>query len=218
LPGRLGLHSLAALPADIRPRVDPRSLRVGIVHLGIGAFHRAHQAVFTEDAMALAGGDWGICGVTQRSAAVVDQLAPQDGLYSVAVRGAHDEALRVVGAVRELDWARTDLKRVLARMAAPSTTVVSLTVTEKGYHHDPAPNRLRLDSPEIAADLNGRPPRTVLGQLVAGLERRHRQSGAPVSILCCDNLPENGHVVEELVREFAARRAEHLPGEDLAYV
>jgi fructuronate reductase len=176
------------------------------VHLGIGAFHRAHQAVFTENAMALAGGDWGICGVSQRSATVVDQLAPQDGLYSVAVRSGDGEDLRVVGAVRELAWARADLDRVLARMAAPSTTVISMTVTEKGYHHDPATNRLRLDSPEIAADLKGRPPRTVIGQLVTGLEHRRRHSGAPVTILCCDNLPGNGHVVRGLVREFATRR------------
>ena len=91
-------------------------------------------------------------------------------------------------------------------MAAPATAVISLTVTEKGYHRDPASDRLRLGSPEIAADLAGGGPRTVIGQLVAGLERRRRGHGAPVTILCCDNLPENGRVVRALVSEFAARR------------
>ena len=82
--GRLSLSTLDAVPALLRPPIDPRQLTVGIVHLGIGAFHRAHQAAFTEDAIVAAGGDWGICGVTERSAAVVEQLAPQDGLYALA--------------------------------------------------------------------------------------------------------------------------------------
>jgi fructuronate reductase len=204
--GRLGLHTLSSLPRELRPRVDPRSLGIGIVHLGIGAFHRAHQAVFTEDAIAAAGGDWGICGVTERSATVVNQLAPQDGLYTVAVRGGAARGLRVVGSVRELRWALADTEGLLDRIAAPSTTVVTLTVTEKGYLHDPATNRLRLDSPEIVADLEDRRARTVVGQLVEGLDRRRHRSGAPMTIVCCDNLPDNGHVLGRLVREFAACR------------
>jgi fructuronate reductase len=203
---RLDLDVLPALPREMRPRVDPRSLGVGIVHLGLGAFHRAHQAVFTEDAVAAAGGDWGICGVTQRSGAVVDQLVPQDGLYTVAVRGAAGERLRVVGSVREVVWARADPDRLLQRIAAPTTTVITLTVTEKGYHRDPATDRLRTDSPELTADIEQRTTRTVLGQLVEGLDRRRRQSAAPITVVCCDNLPSNGRVLEALVNDFVARR------------
>ncbi|HZE06245.1 MAG TPA: mannitol dehydrogenase family protein [Solirubrobacteraceae bacterium] len=206
--GRLGLGLLGALPAGLAPRVDPRAVGVGIVHLGIGAFHRAHQAVCTEDAIAAAGGDWGICGVTERSRAVVDQLAPQDGLYTLVVRDGAGERLRVVGSVREVRWARADAERLLERIAAPATRVVTLTVTEKGYHHDPATNRLRADSPEIADDLADGGTRTVLGQLVAGLNRRREAHGAPVSVVCCDNLPHNGPVVAGLVREFAGRRGD----------
>ncbi|MFZ0089692.1 MAG: mannitol dehydrogenase family protein [Solirubrobacteraceae bacterium] len=202
---RLGLATLAAVPRESRPRVDARSLRVGIVHLGIGAFHRAHQAVYTEDAIAAAGGDWGICGVTERSRAVVDDLAPQDGLYTVAVRDGGGESLHVVGSVRELLWAHADLPGLLERIAAPTTHVISLTVTEKGYRHDPATGRLALEDPEIAADLDGRAPRTVVGQLARGLERRRRDSGAPVTVVCCDNLPANGPLLSSLVRDFAAR-------------
>jgi fructuronate reductase len=208
--GRLGLGTLEALPADVRPRIDPRSLPVGIVHLGIGAFHRAHQAVYTEDAVAAAGGDWGICGVTERSPAVVEQLAPQDGLYTLAQRGVHGERLRVVGSVRELRWARADPQGLLERIAAPTTRLVTLTVSEKGYRHDPVTNRLRLDDPQIAADLERGEMSTVVGQLVHGLDRRRCQSGAPLTVLCCDNLPDNGRLLGGLVREFAAR----LPDSD----
>jgi fructuronate reductase len=202
---RLSLRTLPALPDAVKPRFDPDALGPGIVHLGIGAFHRAHQAVFTDDAIAAAGGDWGICGVTQRSRAVLDQLAPQDGLYTVAARDGDGERLRVVGSVRELMWAQADPEALVRRIAAPATKVITLTVTEKGYHHDPATNRLRLDSPEVAADLAHLGPRTVVGQLARGLERRRREGGAPLTVVCCDNLPDNGHVVGGLVREFAAR-------------
>jgi fructuronate reductase len=202
---RLSLETLPALAPKLRPRVDPGSLATGIVHLGIGAFHRAHQAVFTEDAVVAGGGDWGICGVTQRGPAVVEQLAPQDGLYTVSARGGDTETLRVVGTVRELRWAQSDPEGLSDRLAAPSIHVITLTVTEKGYRHDPATGRLRLQDADVAADLADRGSRTVIGQLTAGLERRRREGGAPVTIVCCDNLPSNGRLLAGLVREFAAR-------------
>ncbi|HEY2440144.1 MAG TPA: mannitol dehydrogenase family protein [Solirubrobacteraceae bacterium] len=207
---RLSLDALPALAQQLRPRVDPGSLTVGIVHLGIGAFHRAHQAVFTEDAVAAAGGPWGICGVTQRGPGVVEQLSPQDGLYTVAARSGGGENLRVVGTVRELRWAQADPEGVSDRIAAPSTHVITLTVTEKGYHHDPATGRLRLQDDDISADLADRGSRTVIGQLAAGLERRRRRTGAPVTVVSCDNLPSNGRLLSGLVHEFAA----HLDGGD----
>jgi fructuronate reductase len=207
---RLSLATLEHLPRDLAPRVDPRAVPVGIVHLGIGAFHRAHQAVYTEDAIAAGGGDWAICGVSQRSPAVVEQLAPQDGLYTLARRDGAGERLRVIGAVRELRWAQADSDRVLERIAAPATRMLTLTVTEKGYHHDPATNRLRLDSPEVAADLADGGSRTVVGQVVRGLARRRETDGGPITVLCCDNLPDNGHVVRALVCDFVA----HSPHAD----
>jgi fructuronate reductase len=199
---RLDRGTVEHLPAELAPRVDPCALRVGIVHLGIGAFHRAHQAVYTEDAIAAEGGDWGICGVTQRSPAVVEQLRPQDGLYTLAQRDGTGERLRVIGAVRELLWAQADADAVRARIAAPSTRLVTLTVTEKGYRHDPATNRLALDDPAVAADLADRGTRTVVGRLVSGLAQRRADDSGPVTVLCCDNLPENGHVLRGLVADF----------------
>jgi fructuronate reductase len=167
--------------------------RVGIVHLGIGAFHRAHQAVYTEDA----GDGWGICGITQRSAAVVERLGPQDGLYSVLERGPDGVSARIVGAVREVLTGDA----TAARIADPAVEVISLTVTEKGYRHDPATGRLRRGDPETSLDLTGRPPRTVIGRLVRGLAGRE----APVTVLCCDNLTANGETLRALVEEYCER-------------
>jgi fructuronate reductase len=202
---RLGIAALAGLPAAQRPLVDPRALGVGIVHLGIGAFHRAHQAVYTEEAVAAAGGDWGICGVTQRSRGVVEQLQPQDGLYSVLVRGGEDTSLRVAGAVRDLLFAAEEGERLQSLLAAPATRLVTLTVTEKGYRHDPAAGRLRRGDPDVAADLAGDGlPRTVVGQLVRGLQARRAADAGPITLLSCDNLPSNGEVLRGLVTEFCA--------------
>jgi fructuronate reductase len=202
---RLNLATLEHVPREVAPRVDPRALPVGIVHLGIGAFHRAHQAVYTEDAIAADGGDWGICGVSQRSPAVIEQLAPQDGLYTLAERDGAGERLRVIGAVREVLWVGAEPETVLDRMAAPTTRVISLTVTEKGYHHDPATNRLAVDSPDVAADLADGGSRTVVAQLAHGLARRRGHDGGPVTVLCCDNLPDNGRVLRGLVADFVDR-------------
>jgi fructuronate reductase len=181
------------------PRDVPSS--VGIVHLGIGAFHRAHQAVYTEDA----GDGWGICGITQRSATVAERLAPQDGLYSVLERGPGPASARVIGAVREVLTGEATAERI----TDPAVKIVSLTVTEKGYRHDPATGRLRGDDPEISLDLAGRPPRTVIGRLVRGLAGRE----APVTVLCCDNLTANGETVRALVEEYCERGGIRLPCE-----
>ena len=212
MAGRLNLAALADLPTPLRPLVDPRGLGTGIVHLGIGAFHRAHQAAFTEEAVAAAGGDWGICGVTQRSRGVLDQLRPQDGLYSVLERG-EQTSLRVVGAVRDLLFAAEEGKRLQALLAASVTRLVTLTVTEKGYRHDPATGRLRRGDPDVAADLAGGPPRTVVGQLVRGLQARRAADAGPITLLSCDNLPANGEVLRGLVMDFCAALPE---GESLA--
>ena len=187
--------SLTNLP--VAPEVDPRALSVGIVHLGLGAFHRAHQAVVTERAAVVSGETrWGISGVSQRSATVREQLAPQDGLYAVLERGLGDPSIQVIGSIREVLTAPEDPEAVVARIADPAVSVVTLTVTEKGYRAAGA--GLDLNDPEIQADLTGRPPRTVVGQLAAGLARR----GAPLTILSCDNLVANGPFLRKLVTDY----------------
>ncbi|RZS89858.1 fructuronate reductase [Motilibacter rhizosphaerae] len=200
---RLSLRTLPDVADASAPPLDPSALEVGIMHLGIGAFHRAHQAEFTQDAMAASGDtSWGICGVTQRSRSVLDDLEPQDGLSSVLVRSGSDESLRVNAAVRELRFALDTPDALVARLADPKVRVVTLTVTEKGYRHDPATRRLRTDDAEVAADAAGRPPRTVVGQLVRGLAARRSADAGSVSLLPCDNLPANGKVLAGLVSDF----------------
>ena len=212
---RLNLQSLPTLPANIqRPTYDPSTVGIGIVHLGIGAFHRAHQAVYTDAAVAHAGGQWGICGVSLKSPTVRDQLAAQDGLYTVrsvsqagdAWREVLHDTWRVVGSVREVLFAPEQMPAVIARIARAETKIVSLTVTEKGYCANVNKREPLWDHPDIANDLlHADQPVSVLGVLAAGLHERFRKRGAPLTILCCDNLPENGAVFEALVHQFVAR-------------
>jgi fructuronate reductase len=204
-PPRLSRGALPRLAPALRPRVDTGGLRTGIVHLGLGAFHRAHQAVYTEDALAAEAGDWGICGVGQRNRDTIDRLRPQDGLYSVLSREPGADRLRVIGVLRDLLLATEEPDRLRDLLAAPATHVVSITVTEKGYRHDPASGRLRDDDPELAADLAGRDPHTMIGRLVRGLRARMTGHGTPLTVLSCDNLPGNGALVESLVADYCAR-------------
>jgi len=211
MAARLNAAALASLPSGIaRPGYDRSRLRAGIVHLGIGAFHRAHQAPVTDLALA-ASGDlrWGIVGVSLRSPATRDALAPQDGLYTLSLRdadatGAPRESLAVVGAVLGVLVAAEDPGAVLAQIAHPDTRIVSLTITEKGYCHEPASGRLRRDDPDIAHDLaHADAPRSAIGMLVHGLARRLAAGLGPVTLLSCDNLPSNGDTLRGLVLEFA---------------
>ena len=177
---RLGLQALGEVAG---PRVDPRGLEVGIVHLGLGAFHRAHQALYTEDALAAEPGPWGICGASRRSRGVVDALNEQDGLYGVLERGPEEDRVRVVGVVREALVAAEQPDALRDRLAAPETHVVTLTVTEAGY---------------VAGG-------ALMGMLVRGLEAR-RAAGveSPLAIVSCDNLPGNGEVLRGLVAGAAS--------------
>ena len=189
--------------ADVQlPPAGAADQPVGILHLGIGAFHRAHQAIFTEDVVAATGeGRWGICGVTQRSSAVQEQLLPQDGLYGVLERSPGGPRLRVVAAVRDVLFPARQARALDARFDDPAVAVITLTVTEKGYRRN---GRGRLDrtDPLVAQDIAGGPARSTVGQLARGLQRRFQGSGAPVTVLCCDNLNANGTVLARLVDDF----------------
>ena len=201
---RLCRASLDALPERVlRPGYEPAEHGVGIVHLGIGAFHRAHQAAMTDAAIALEGGYWRILGVSLRSSGVRDQLRPQDGLYTLAVRDGASEQLRVIGSVADVLVAPEEPAAVVAAIAAPSTHVVTLTVTEKGYCHDPATGALLKDHPDIAHDLaSPAKPVSAVGFLAAGLDARRRSGGSPLTIISCDNLPDNGRVLAGVMRRF----------------
>ncbi|TDB97088.1 mannitol dehydrogenase family protein [Micromonospora fluostatini] len=203
---RLGLGTLRQVPAESRPLVRPGSVPVGIVHLGLGAFHRAHQAVYTEEAIGVAGGDWGIVGVAPRSRAVIEPLAEQDCLFSVTTLSGEGSTTRVVGALAGVRHAASDPQAVVDLLADPAVRVVTLTVTEKAYQLDPVTGKLRAD-PEVAADLaTDRPPTTVPGLLLRGLAARAAAGAGPVALVSCDNLPANGTRLRGLVHQ-ALRQA-----------
>jgi fructuronate reductase len=178
-------------------------LRAGIVHLGIGAFHRAHQAVYVDDLLAESP-DWAILGASLRQGDTRDALAPQDGLYTVAVAGPQGVTRRVIGSVTGVLVGPEDPGALIAAMSAPAIRIVSMTVTEKGYCHDPATGALDEAHPDVAHDLrHPDAPRSAIGYLTAALARRRAAGIAPFTVLCCDNLPSNGRTVRRIVTRFA---------------
>ncbi|MFY1674820.1 mannitol dehydrogenase family protein [Plantactinospora sp. WMMB334] len=198
---RLGLDALRRLPAASRPLVRPGTVPAGIVHLGLGAFHRAHQAVYTEEAVAAAGGDWGIVGVAPRSTDMVTKLADQDCLFSVTTASGGGNRTRVVGALAGVRHAASDPAAIVTLLADPAIRVVTLTVTEKAYQLDPATGRLRPDDAVLADLTTDRPPRTVPGLLVRGLLARAAAEAGPLALVSCDNLPSNGERLRSLVEQ-----------------
>ncbi len=205
------LTSLTQLPDGVaRPAYDPAAQGCGIVHLGLGAFQRAHIATYSDAAMSASGGDWRTIGVSLRSGKVADQLNPQNGLYAIRIEQEHPET-RVIGSLAKVLVAPENPGAVLDALAAPETKIVTITVTEKAYGLDKVTGGLDRGHPAVAADLAGDPgrPSGVVGVLVEALRRRRAGAG-PLTVLCCDNLTENGHVLKRLVTEFAALRDKGL--------
>lgn len=202
------LSPAVRVPDYLRVAVTP-----GIVHLGVGAFHRAHQAVYTDDVL-VRDPAWGIVAASLRSPDTRDALAPQDGLFTLAVRSGEGETLRVIGSIREvLVPGESELQTALLldAMADPRVAIVSLTVTEKGYCHDPATGALNENHPDILHDLaHPDRPRTALGLIAAALARRRAEGFRPFTVLTCDNLPANGTVAKRVIDRFAALRDRDL--------
>lgn len=190
------LSAQTPIPASVQtPDYDRAAQAAGIVHIGIGAFHRAHQAVYTDDAMRAGDPDWGIVGVSLRSADVAAQLNPQDGLYTVSARSVAGSELRVVGAVQQVLVVSDNPQAVVDAIAAPTTHIVSFTVTEKGYLRRPD------GSLDLAAAIGG----SSLYRLVAaGLAARKAAGLSGLTLLSCDNLAGNGGVLRRLMREYLA--------------
>jgi fructuronate reductase len=218
-PERLSTASLARLPATVRRfGYDRSALEPAIVHLGLGAFVRAHLAAYTEDVLERRGGAWGMVGASLRSPDQRDRLAPQEHLYTVCTLAPEGTTHRVFGCVIGSLVGPDDPAALVARMAAPTTRIVSLTVTEKGYCHDPARGALDLAHPDIRHDLaGGAAPRSTIGFIVAALAARRAVGLPPFTVLTCDNLPSNGHLLRGLVLAFARERdadlARYIAGE-----
>ena len=198
-PDRLSRSTLPAWRRTTQPAGPP-----GIVHLGLGSFHRAHQAVYTAEALVHEPGPWGIHAFASRSRSVVDAMRDQDLLDAVVEISPRGRGVSVPGAHTGVDVAATDPAAVVAAIAAPGTKVVTLTVTEHGYTYSPAARDLDLSDDNVRRDLTpGEVPRTVVGQVTAGLAERFAVGGDPVSIVSCDNLSHNGALLRQLVTTFA---------------
>ena len=205
----LTLSALPSLSPPVSvPQYDPAQLKTGIVHFGVGGFHRSHEAMYI-DRLLNAGGhaDWAICGVgvLPGDARMRDVLAAQDNLYTLLTRspGGQDEA-RVIGAIHEFLYAPGDPEAVLKKLADPATRIVSLTVTEGGYSVSNATGEFEATAPDIRHDLEtDEAPRTVFGFLTEGLRRRRDSGVPPFTVVSCDNMQGNGHVTQHALSAFA---------------
>lgn len=208
---RLSRAGLSALPDGVaRPRYDPSALRAGIVHLGLGNFHRAHMARYV-DALVDAQSDarrWGIIGATliPADAPLMADLARQDGLYTLTERGVAQGGPTVIGSLVGLIDAGGSTKNLLAAIDRPEIRIVSLTVTEHGYGLDRGTRTLDPTQPTIARDLaNPRAPASAIGILTEAYRRRRAAGGPAFTALSCDNMPSNGAVLRDAVLAFAQR-------------
>jgi len=203
---RLSSKAVSGLPASVERAEYDRQQPVGVVHLGIGAFHRAHQASYLDALMALGEHGWMITGASLRRPQAGAQMNPQDGLFTVCERNGDETRHHLVRSVRNVLVAPDDPQALVQALAAPETALVTLTITEKGYCLDPATGALMIEDPAIAADIEHlQSPKSAPGFLVAGLAARRAAGLAPFTVLSCDNIPENGLRTKRAVLDLAAR-------------
>ncbi|HAT2780530.1 mannitol dehydrogenase family protein [Citrobacter koseri] len=210
------MKTIASVPLPegvLTPRYDRQQLQTRIVHFGFGAFHRAHQALLTDRVLNAQGGDWGICEISLFSGdRLMSQLREQNHLYTVLEKGANGNQAIIVGAVKECLNAKLDsLAAIIEKFCEPQVAIVSLTITEKGYCIDPATGSLDVSNPRIIHDMqHPTEPHSAPGILVEALHRRRERGLSPFTVLSCDNIPDNGHVVKNAVLGMAEKRAAEL--------
>lgn len=203
---RLSAQSVDALPALIDQADYDREQPVGVVHLGVGAFHRAHQACYFDALMAAGESGWMITGASLRRPQAAAQLNPQNGLFTLSERSGAETRYRLIRSMKNVLVAPDDPSALVRALASPEIALVTLTITEKGYCLDPATGALIIDDPVIAADIaNIQTPKSAPGFLVAGLAARHAAGIPPFTILSCDNIPGNGLRTKRAVLDLAQR-------------
>jgi fructuronate reductase len=211
---RLSRSVLPELPPSVRrPQYHRETLQIGMAHIGVGAFHRCHQAEFIDDMLEARFGRWGVLGVNLMAPNLSGLLAPQDCLYSRTLRRDERAETRIIGALRAvIDIEdKASAEAAIAALGGSEISVATMTVTEKGYCLTPSTGAPDFDNPALRADLEGAfPPRTLLGLLALALERRRQTAGAPLTLISCDNVPSNGAQLGAAVLEFAALRSAEL--------
>ena len=208
--------NLAALGPEVAtPSYDRTAVRTGVVHFGVGAFHRAHEAMYLDRLMSEGKAlDWGICGVgvLPSDSAMRDAMAAQDCLYTLVVK--HPDGTfepRVIGSIVDYLFAPDDPEAVVERMADETTRIVSLTVTEGGYNIHAVTNEFDVTDPGVRHDLeSGEPPRTMFGLITEALARRRTRGLPPFAVMSCDNIQGNGHVAGRSFAAFARMRDPEL--------
>lgn len=203
---------LSRLPKAVRtPGYDRQALKVGMAHVGVGAFHRCHQAEYTDDLLNERFDRWGVVGINIREPPLAETLGRQDGLYTRLLRDDERVDARVIGCIVSTIDGQASATAALRMLAAPEIDVITLTVTEKGYCHKPASGLLDLSLPEIVHDLaNPNEPRSLPALLTRALELRMLSHGRPVTVMSCDNIPSNGVILGNVVRTMAERRQPEL--------
>jgi mannitol 2-dehydrogenase len=208
---KLRQSTLPQLPATIQtPRYDRSKVSKSIVHIGVGGFFRAHQAVYLDDLLQQPGNeDWGLCGVglLAQDAGIGDVLRNQDFLYTVIERSALGDRARVIGSLLDFLHAPSDPEAVLEKMAGADCRIVALTITEGGYYINQGTGGFDDSHPDVLHDLtHPHAPRCTFGYLAEALERRRQRGLMPFTVLSCDNLQSNGDIAKKTLLEFARRR------------
>ena len=189
----------------IRPSFDRSKLKSRIVHLGFGAFHRAHQALYTSEMIEKTASDWGICEISLFGVELIKQLRNQDHLYSVLEKDTDSITTKISGSIVESVHPKLDgIQAVLNKMAEPQVSIVSLTITEKGYCADLSTGRMDLNNAMIVEDLaNPKNPKSAIGYIVEALRMRRDASIKPFTVMSCDNVPDNSRVARQVILDYA---------------
>lgn len=193
------------------PSYDRKGLKEGIVHIGVGGFHRAHLAAYLDGLLSQnSARDWAIAGVGLQpfDAGMRDALVPQDGLYTLIERSAAGSSARVIGSISSFLFAPDDPRAVIAKMANEDTRIVSMTITESGYYYNENTHQLEVEHPDIVADLQSEltAPKTTFGYLYASLAKRYEAGLKPFTVLSCDNMQKNGTITGNMLKTFARHR------------
>ena len=205
MPDRLSQKTLLAFSRARHPSYERSKVKAGILHIGVGGFHRAHQAIYTEDALASGDLRWGIIGANLRSTNMRDRLVPQDFLYTTCTRHIDLNEYRVVGALQNVLTLSQQRQEIIGLIASPSIKIITLTITEKGYCLN-ASGQLNEDHPDVRHDLdNPAMPVSALGIIAAGLKQRMDNRAGPITIISCDNLSENGNATARTIGGLLVR-------------
>ncbi|MEP0918836.1 mannitol dehydrogenase family protein [Leptolyngbya sp. DQ-M1] len=205
---KLNQAALSRLSKTIRvPEYDRYLLKNGIVHIGVGGFHRAHQALYLDNYFHQTSDfRWGICGIglLQQDRRMRDALQSQDHLYTLVERSPNHDRARIIGAIDRYLFAPEDPQSVIAAMASPDCRIVTLTITEGGYYYNEASGELEINHPTIQHDLQ-QPDQPIgtYGFLAAALNQRRKQGLAPFTVQSCDNLQGNGNITRKMLTTFA---------------